>query len=77
MILTHLQKLPKNVEDSVKLIVAKCLKKLPIVQKIAQSGHTVMQPHLKKKKHFTSRESIPLRSVAVHQNLKQSLLGTI
>ena len=41
MILMPLQKLPKNVEDLGKLIVAKGLKKLPKVQKIAQSGHTV------------------------------------
>ena len=40
MILTPLQKLPKNVEDLGKLIVAKGLKKLPRVKKIAQSGHT-------------------------------------
>ena len=40
MILTPLQKLPKNVEDLTKLIVAKGLKKLPKVKKIAQSGHT-------------------------------------
>ena len=40
MILSPLQKLPKNVEDLGKLIVAKGLKKLPKVQKIAQSGHT-------------------------------------
>ena len=33
MILTPLQKLPKNVEDSGKLIVAKGLKKLPKVKK--------------------------------------------
>ena len=33
-------KLPKNVGDLGKLIVAKGFKKLPIVQKIAQSGHT-------------------------------------
>ena len=39
-ILTTLQKLPKNVRDLGKLIVAKGLKKLPKVQKIAQSGHT-------------------------------------
>ena len=39
-ILTPLQKLPKNVGDLGKLIVAKCFKKLPKVQKIAQSGHT-------------------------------------
>ena len=40
MILTPLQKLPKNVRDLDKLIVAKGLKNLPKVQKIAQSGHT-------------------------------------
>ena len=33
MILTPLQKLPKNVEDLGKLIVANSLKKLPKVQK--------------------------------------------
>ena len=40
MILTSLQKLPKNVGDLGKLIVAKGFKKLPKVQKIANSGHT-------------------------------------
>ena len=44
MILTPLQKLPKNVEDLGKLIVANGLKKLPKVQKIAQSGHTAYLP---------------------------------
>ena len=39
-ILTPLQKLPKNVEDLGKLIIAKGLKKLPKVKKIAQSGLT-------------------------------------
>ena len=39
-ILTPLRKLPKNLRDLGKLIVAKGLKKLPKVQKIAQSGHT-------------------------------------
>jgi len=38
--LTPLQKLPKNVTDMGKSIVAKGFKKLPKVQKIAQSGHT-------------------------------------
>ena len=38
MILSPLQKLPKNVRDLGKLIVAKGFKKLP---KVAQSGHTV------------------------------------
>ena len=41
IILTPLQKLPKNVRDLGKLIVAKGFKKLSKVQKIAQSGHTV------------------------------------
>ena len=40
MILTPLQKLPKNGEDWAKLIVAKGFKKLPKVQNITQSGHT-------------------------------------
>ena len=40
IILTPLQKLPKNVRDLGKLIVAKGFKKLPKVQKFAQSGHT-------------------------------------
>ena len=40
MMLTPLQKLPKNVGDMGKLIVAKGYKKLPQVQYIAQSGHT-------------------------------------
>ena len=35
-----LQKLPKNAGDLGKLIATKGLKKLPKVQKIAQSGHT-------------------------------------
>ena len=39
-ILTPLQKLPKNVGDLAKLIVAKGIKWLPKVRKIAQSGHT-------------------------------------
>ena len=47
MILTPIQKLPKNGEDWGKLIVAKGFKKLPKVQNIAQSGHTGLhiQPH--------------------------------
>ena len=39
-ILTPLQKLPKNVRDLGKLIVAKGFEKMPKVQKIMQSGHT-------------------------------------
>ena len=41
-ILTPLQKLPKNVGDLGQLVVAKGFKKLPKVQKIAQSGHTAL-----------------------------------
>ena len=44
MILTTLQKLPTNVGDFGKFVVAKGLKKLPKVQKIAQSGHTDPKP---------------------------------
>ena len=40
-ILTPLQKLPKNVGDLGKLIVAKGFELLSKVQSIAQSGHTV------------------------------------
>ena len=39
-ILTPLLKLPKNVSDLGKLIVAPGFEKLPKVQQIAQSGHT-------------------------------------
>ena len=39
-ILTPLQNLPRNIWDLGKLIAAKVFKKLPKVQKIAQSGHT-------------------------------------
>ena len=40
LLLTTLQKLPNNVWDLGKLIVAKGIIRLPKVQKIAQSGHT-------------------------------------
>ena len=46
MILTPLQKMPKNVRDLGKFIVAKGFKKLPKVQKIAQSGHTAILQQL-------------------------------
>ena len=44
MILAPLLKLPKNVGDLGKFIVAKGFKKLPKVQKIANSGHTAFEP---------------------------------
>ena len=40
MTLTPLQKLPNNVGNLGKIIVATSLEWLPKVQKIAQSGHT-------------------------------------
>ena len=40
-ILTPLQNLYRNVGDLGKLIAAKGFKKLPKVQKIAKSGHTI------------------------------------
>ena len=39
-ILVPSQKMPKKEGDLDKLFVATCFKKLPKVQKIAQSGHT-------------------------------------
>ena len=44
MILTPLQKLPENVGNFGKIIVAAGFKWLPKVQKIAQSGHTGSGP---------------------------------
>ena len=44
MILTPLQKLPNNVGDLGKIIVATGFEWLPKVQKIAQSGHTAWLP---------------------------------
>ena len=41
MILTPLQKLPNNVADLGKIIVATGFKWSPKLKKIAQSGHTV------------------------------------
>ena len=41
--MTPLRRLPKNVRDLGKLIVAKGFKKLPKVPKIAQSGHTGLE----------------------------------
>ena len=56
IILTPLQKLPENVRDLGKLIAAKGFKKLPKVQKIAQSGHTVIK-QLKVQVHCRPRPS--------------------
>ena len=46
MIFTPLQKLPNNVGDLGKIIVASGFEWLPKVQKITQSGHTDLRPHV-------------------------------
>ena len=61
MILTPLQKLTKNVEDLGKLIIAKGIKNLPKVKKIAQSGHTDCLTYL------TDILAIPLDLSLPHQ----------
>ena len=53
---TPLQKLPKNVGDLGKLIVAKGFKKLPKVQKIARSGHTAYDAGFLTLKHIYIRK---------------------
>ena len=45
-VLTRLQKLPKNVGNLGKLIVATGYEKLPKVQQIAQSCYTVLPSHI-------------------------------
>ena len=45
MFLTPLQKLPKNVGDLGKIIVATSFEWLHKVQKIAKSGHTGVEVH--------------------------------
>ena len=57
-ILTPLQKLPKNVGDLGKLIVAKGLKKLPKVQKNAQSGYPGRRIGKARQKRFTTQTSL-------------------
>ena len=52
MILTPLQKLPNNVGDLGKIIVATSFEWLPKVQKIPKSGHTEV--------HFMSCKALPL-----------------
>ena len=60
MILAPLLKLPKTLGDLDKFIAAKSFKKLPKVQKIANSGHTVHKcvgERLKIKSFTTNREN--------------------
>ena len=59
MILTPLQKLPKNVGDLVKIIVAKGFEWLTKVQKIAKSGHTDCSRQL----HFCRDKKFPISAL--------------
>ena len=59
MILTPLQKLPNNVGNLGKIIVATSFEWLPKVQKIAQSGHTEKDPVLIKVFRFSQNLVIP------------------
>ena len=74
MILAPLQKLPKNVKDLVKLIVAKGFKKLPKVQKIANSGHTAGQSH---KHSINDCREICKSRVIIHYDTAFAILGTL
>ena len=62
-IFTPLQKLPKNVGDLSKLIVAKGFKKFPKEQKIANSGHT-------------AQEAIPTIKMFCYSNFGNILMRT-
>ena len=66
MILKPLQKLPKNVEDLGKSIVAEGFKKIPKVQKIARSGHSGSMPDV--------NQDLRLATYLPCSSLKQSLL---
>ena len=58
MILTLLQKLPKNGEDWGKLIVARSFKKLAKFQNIAQSGHTEQDWAIRKVESYKKQKVI-------------------
>ena len=65
-IFTPLQKLPKNVWELGKLIVATGFECLPKVQKIAQSGHTGRYLHSKQHKRFSVPRVLLLWQTQVH-----------
>ena len=58
MISTHLQKLPNNVGDLGKIIVAIGFEWLPKVQKIAQSGHTASLQHSQRMKVYLKEANV-------------------
>ena len=68
MILTPLQKLPKNVGDLGKFIVAKCFEWLPKVQKIAQSGHTTLEQEAVST--FTTLACVQLSQLSLLRNFQ-------
>ena len=69
LILTPLQKLPKNVRDLGKLIVAKSFKKWPKFQKIAQSGHTDHKWSDGEEETLVPYLGMPARVYLYHNNL--------
>ena len=73
MILPPLQKLPKSVGDLGKFIVAKGFKKLPKVQKIANSGHTGCDRDKKRETEGKEKESFELTKFS-SQNLFATIL---
>ena len=77
IILTPLQKLPKNVRDLGKLIVAKGFKKLPKVQKITQSGHTECLWLYRKRVRVCVRESQISTFAATSPNFDFTVKKTI
>ena len=77
MILAPLQKLPNNVEDLGKSIAAKCFKKLPKVQKIANSGHTVHWCYWKLLRLSTQSAYFSIQLVTIGGTKQKLLKGQI
>ena len=79
MILTPLQKLPNNVSDLGKIIIATCFEWLPKVQKIALPSHTATNMKLRCKCWLLSIEQKSIESERTvqlwrsHSNSKRNL----
>ena len=66
MILAPIQKLPNNVGNLGKIIVATGFELLPKVQKIAQSGHTAQYPPLHTPTGYSEHTGVSLPQVTSH-----------
>ena len=76
MILTPSLKLPKNGEDWGKLIVAKGFKKLPEIQNIGQSGHTVSYATLSTFiAIFSTYIADPIRAIVLFQSTTKCIIS--